>query len=152
MRHIIHAILLVALLQLLWVVAESNGAESPGSWHIRTLKVFVGFPVRCASYSFVRTTGDMQPSANYTKWSDDWLPGFRASPVLVAIDAFAAVAAFVGFRWLLRFEVGRVVCAGFVMGLIAGVLDSFGTIASWRPVSVWIIAPLLIVGLPATVW
>lgn len=148
MRLGIYSVLLVTLLQLLWVAAESNGWESAGPWHRRALKVSVGFPVQCASYTLVRTTGDVPP--NYPERSR-WLPGLHISPVLIVLDIFAAVAAFFGFRWLLRFEAGRVICIGFVLGLVAGMLDSISTIPSWRPFSVWIVAPLLILGLPASV-
>jgi hypothetical protein len=148
MRYSIYSILLVILLQLLWVAAESNGWESSGSWHRRALKVSAGFPVRCASYTLVHTTGDVPP--NYPERSQ-WLPGLHLAPVMAVLDALAAVAAFFGFRWFLRFEAGRIVCVGFVLGLVAGVLDSLSTIQSWRPFSVWIVAPLLILGLPAIV-
>jgi hypothetical protein len=150
MRQNLYAILLVTLLQLLWVAAESNGWESPGQWHRRALKISVGFPVRCASYTAIHTTGDLPAWTNYPERSQ-WLPGLRVSRVLWPLDALAAVAAFFGFRWLLRFEAGRAASMGFVLGLVAGVLDSFSTIASWRPISVWVIAPLMLVGLPVTV-
>jgi hypothetical protein len=150
MRQNLHAILLVVLLQLPWVAAESNGWESPGQWHRRALKVSVGFPVHCLSYTVVRTTGDLASWVNYPERSQ-WLPGFRVSRLFWTLDAFAAVAAFFGFRWSLRFEAGRAVGTGFVLGLAAGVLSCLSTISSWRPVSVWIIAPLMIVGLPFAV-
>ena len=150
MRHIIHAILLVALLQLLWVAAESNGWESPGNWKVRALKVSAGFPVRCTSYTAVRTLGSSPQPQNYPERSQ-WLPGLRVSIIWLVVDGLVALAAFVGFRWLLRFEAGRAASAGFVLGLVAGVLDNFSTIEAWRPVSVWIVAPLLILGLPGIV-
>jgi hypothetical protein len=142
--------MLMILLQLLWVAAESYGWESPGQWHRGALKVSVGFPVQCASYTVIRTTGDLPSWENYPGRSQ-WLPGVHVSLVWGVLDILAAVTAFLSFRWLLRFEIGRVACAGLVLGLVAGVLDCLGTIPSWRPASVWLVAPLLILGLPATV-
>ncbi len=150
MRENVYAVLLVALLQLLWVAAESNGWESPGHWDRVALKVSVGFPMCCASYTAVRTTGELPARVNYPERSQ-WLPGFRVSWNFLALDVFAAAAAFFGFRWLLRSEAGRAASVGFVLGLVAGAMGSLSTVASLRPTSVWIVAPLMLVGLPLTV-
>ena len=146
----LHALLLVALLQLPWVAAESNGWESPGQWERRALKVSVGFPVQCVSYTAIRTKGDFPARQNYPERSR-WMPGLHVSRVFWTVDIIVAVGAFFGFRYLLRYEAGRAVIAGFVLGLAAGVLDFLSTIESLRPVSVWIIAPLLLAGLPLAV-
>lgn len=150
MRQNLYAVLLVVLFQLPWVTSESNGWKSPGKWHRSALKISVGFPVHCASYTVIHTTGDLPVWTNYPDRSQ-WLPGLRVLPVFWSLDALGAFAAFIGFRWMLRFEAGRAASMGFVLGLVAGVLGSFSTIASWLPVSVWFIAPLMLVGLPATV-
>jgi hypothetical protein len=141
---------LVVLLQLLWVAAESNGWESTGQWKRRALKVSVGFPMQCVSYTVVRTKGNLPAWVNYPD-RNQWLPGLRVSSVFWPLDVLVAVGAYFGFRYVLRYEVGRSISAGFVLGLVAGVLACFTTIESWRPASVWVIAPLMLAGLPLTV-
>lgn len=145
----LYAILLVVLLQLPWVAAESNGWES-SQWERRALKVSVGFPVQCLSYTIVRTRGDLPAWENYPERSR-WSPGIRVSPMFWTLDVCAAIGAFFGFRWLLRYEAGRTASTGSVLGLVTGILNSLSTIESWRPASIWIIAPLMLAGLPLAV-
>lgn len=150
MRRNIYAGLLVVLFQLLWVAAESEGWKSPGNWDRRALKVSVGFPVPCASYTAVRTTGDMPSWQNYPDRSQ-WLPGHRVSGVPLALDALAVVAAFFGFRCLLRYQAGRAASAGFALGIVFGVMGSLLAMVSWSPASEWIIALLFLMGLPTAI-
>ena len=150
MRQNIQAVLLVALLQLLWVAAEASGWQFSETVHRQALKVSVGFPVSCASYTAVHTTGDVPPWENYPERTQ-WLPGIRVSVVYGILDALVVVAAFLGFRWLLRFDLGRAACIGFVLGFVGGVLASFTTIASWRPTSTWILTPLVLIGIPTSI-
>jgi hypothetical protein len=150
MRQNVHAILLVVMLQLLTVETAYNGWGSRGHWERHAMKISVGFPVNCMSYTFVRVTGDLPNWVNYPD-RNEWLSGFRVSSVFCALDALYALAAFFGFRWLLFYKAGRTISLGLVLGFFAGVIENFGEIESWQPMSGLIIAPLFLAGLPMIV-
>jgi len=150
MRQNVYAILLVAMLQLLTFETAYNSWGSRGQWERHAIKVSLGFPVNCISYTSSRVTGNLPEWLNYPD-RNKWLPGFRVSPVFFALDALYAVAAFFGFRWLLFYKVGRIISLGLVLGLFAGVIMNFDNIDSWQPISGLITVPLLLAGLPITV-
>ena len=55
MNKIVHALLLVVLLELLWVSGRSDGWQFGGGRERRALKVSAGFPVPAISYTAIRS-------------------------------------------------------------------------------------------------
>ena len=58
-----------------------------------------------------------------------------------------ATAAFFGFGWMLGRKSGRRVCAGIVVGAVAGIVASLSVVSALRPLLDWIGLPILLVGL-----
>ena len=146
MSKIVHALLMVVLLELLWVSARSNGWELGAGRERRALKVSAGFPVLGISYTAIRDTGYIAAFENYPERSE-FMPGLRISQIACGLDALVAAAAFFGFSWLLNHESGRSICAGMIFGAVAGVVASLGLVSAWQPLGRWIVLPILLIGL-----
>jgi hypothetical protein len=138
MRQYVYAFLLVALLEALSLVASANGWTSPGKWGRTALKVSVGFPIGCMSYTEVHTTGDMPSWQNYPE-RGDWLSGFRIFPLFLILDLLVAAAAFFGFHWLVRYEAGRTASLGFILGSAIGIVASVSQPTRWTIALIWLI-------------
>jgi len=148
MKHnTIYALLLAVLFQLLWVVAAGNGWSSPGDWERRAIKVSAGFPVQFVAYTVTRTTGNLPPSMNYPDRSD-WQPGVHISWFGCVIDLLTTIVLFIGIRYILRYPMGSALGIGYVMGLLVGGMFGVADIPAWRTWSVWLVLPLLLLGLP----
>lgn len=125
-RQNVYALLLVAIIELLWLRVDTSGWYSPGQWDRSATRISLGFPLPAASWTTLRTTGYMPPWTNYPD-REEWKPGVRVFPMFQGLAVLSAVVLFVAIRWLLRFEVAHIISYGFVLGVLFGALTRLST-------------------------
>jgi hypothetical protein len=144
-------IVFIALLQLLWTTANAC-SWSTRQRHCHAIKISMGFPVNCVSYTLVRDNGKVPISwaENYPELNQ-YLPGIKILPVFLILDAIIAFAFFIGLCRLFRKNMYHAAVTGLSLGVMAYAIAIICTVSVLHPFSDGIFASFLLVVIPSTI-